>query len=448
MAEKDLTEASEIDRICTVVPGSFSVFAALLVGLSVCLFKKLQTQSFYLVVLQNLSEMVFNLSIIGFYHPPVHGNWQCQFQGWLINYGIMSSIFFSGTIAGHMYLTIKMTRYKLTNHKLLIIASVIALLSGGIAAIPFSTHQYEDLNANCWLAEGEYGTSVTYGIVMRFATHYCLIWLTCIFCAFCYIAIVRYVQDIKEQLRGSVLSSRKGPSEMEKTIYRLQYYPGTSLPVSLSLCLYVLLTLSLSLSLSDLDVRMVWNHDVSTLHFHVPFQTSPDLGSLHRPRDLEHTRPPEWDCLLLGLTSFSFFSALTDHCLSLTHSVCPLPCVSIGRCGSLGANSSVLRTTFSGWRLDRTKLCEPLEGNHSRIKSGLLSTITLSNCRRPVVMIVRHDLSLPQSLGSHCRSGSPLDCYHGHRRPRLTCVRSPPVQGKKQSLLTIQMTKRTQLLIR
>jgi hypothetical protein len=84
-------------------------------------------------------------------------------------------------------------------------------------------------------------------------------------------------------------------------------------------------SLCLCLSLSDLDVRMVWNHDVSTLHFHVPFQTSPDLGSLHRPRDLEHTRPPEWDCLLLGLTSssFSFFSALTDHCLSL--SLTPLP---------------------------------------------------------------------------------------------------------------------------
>lgn len=232
MAEKDLTEASEIDRICTVVPGSFSVFAALLVGLSVLLFKKLQTHSFYLVVFQNISEMIFNMSIIGFYHPPVHGNWQCQFQGWLVNYGIMSSIFFSGTIAAHMYLTIKVRGYKLTNMRLLYLSTCIVLVSAGIAAIPFSTNQYEDLNANCWLAEGEYGTSVTNGIIMRFATHYGLIWLTCIFCAFSYVAIVKYVRDIKEQLRNSVLSMTKGPSEMEKTIYRLQYYPGTVIPSS------------------------------------------------------------------------------------------------------------------------------------------------------------------------------------------------------------------------
>jgi uncharacterized membrane protein YciS (DUF1049 family) len=238
MVEKDLTEASEIDRICTIVPGSFSVFAALLVGLSVILFKKLQTQSFYLVVLQNISEMIFNLSIIAFYHPPVHGNWQCQFQGWLINYGIMSSIFFSGAIAGHMYLTIKVRGYKLTNQRLLYLGIFVVLLSTGIAAIPFSTHQYEDLNANCWLAEGEYGTSVTHGIIMRFATHYGLIWATCIFCAFCYVAIVKYVQEIKKQLRNSVLSSNKGPSEMEKTIYRLQYYPGPSFLPLLFLFVY------------------------------------------------------------------------------------------------------------------------------------------------------------------------------------------------------------------
>jgi hypothetical protein len=169
---------------------------------------------------------MFNLSIIAFYHPPVHGNWQCQFQGWFINYGIMSSIFFSGAISGHMYLTIKLRGYKFTNEKLIKLTVGIVLLAGGIAAIPYSTHQYEDLEANCWLAEGEYDTTVRNGTIMRFATHYGIIWVICIFCAWCYITIFKYVKELRDQLRSSVLRSNATPTEMERTVYRLMYYPG------------------------------------------------------------------------------------------------------------------------------------------------------------------------------------------------------------------------------
>jgi hypothetical protein len=104
---KELSRYDQIDRICTVIPGTMSCFGTLVITLSVLLFSKLRTETFFLVTLQSISEMIFNLSIIAFYNPPSHGHWQCQFQGWVINYGIMSSIFFSGAIAGHMFYMIR-----------------------------------------------------------------------------------------------------------------------------------------------------------------------------------------------------------------------------------------------------------------------------------------------------------------------------------------------------
>ena len=84
-----------------VIPGCFSVVAALMITLTVIMFKKMRTLIFGLVIiLQSLSEMIFNLSLIIFWHPPgkyifhlildvftiilVHGNWQCKFQGYLL----------------------------------------------------------------------------------------------------------------------------------------------------------------------------------------------------------------------------------------------------------------------------------------------------------------------------------------------------------------------------
>ena len=99
---KELSKYDEIDRLCTIIPGSMSCLGTLIICISILLFKKLQTETFLLVCFQSISEMIFNLSIIGFYNPPSHGHWQCQFQGWVVDYGIISSIFFSGTIAGHM----------------------------------------------------------------------------------------------------------------------------------------------------------------------------------------------------------------------------------------------------------------------------------------------------------------------------------------------------------
>ena len=82
-----------------VIPGCFSVVAALMITLTVIMFKKMRTLIFGLVILQSLSEMIFNLSLIIFWNPPgkyifplildvftiilVHGNWQCKFQGYL-----------------------------------------------------------------------------------------------------------------------------------------------------------------------------------------------------------------------------------------------------------------------------------------------------------------------------------------------------------------------------
>lgn len=53
-----------------VIPGCFSVMAAVMISLTIVMFKKLRTLTFELVALQSISEMIFNLSIITFWNPP------------------------------------------------------------------------------------------------------------------------------------------------------------------------------------------------------------------------------------------------------------------------------------------------------------------------------------------------------------------------------------------
>lgn len=125
-------------------------------------------------------------------------------------------------------------------------------MAGGIAAVPYSTGQYEDLGGYCWLAaQGAYDTSVKWGIVMRFATHYGIIWSVCIFCAWCHITILRYVQKVREALRQSALSVTNERSEVEKTVYRLQYYPGFC-------SLYMLR----NFSISYFDILLAWDYSL------------------------------------------------------------------------------------------------------------------------------------------------------------------------------------------
>jgi hypothetical protein len=147
-----------------------------------------------------------------------------------------------------------------------ILTLTIVFVAAGIAAIPYSTGQYEDLGANCWLAaQGEYDTRVKWGIVMRFATHYGVIWSVCIFCAWCYITIFRYVQEVREALRQSALSVTNERSEVERTVYRLQYYPGPSLILLLRAFLSLAhITPSLNF-FSNPHLLLVGNHCLSLL---------------------------------------------------------------------------------------------------------------------------------------------------------------------------------------
>jgi hypothetical protein len=223
---KDLSWGSEVDRSCMAIPGCFSVFLSVIVVSSVVLFKKLRTQTFYLVVLQVIAESVFNFSIIAFYNPPVHGSWQCQFQGWISHFGMLSSIFFSGAIAGHMHLSIKKRNYRFTQATQIKLTVAIIVVAASIAAIPYSTHQYDDMGVKCWIAEGEYDTSVRNGTIMRFATLFVIVWVVCIFCAWSYKTVFQYVQQLKAQLKTNIRQNQE-PCNLERTVYRLQYYPGT-----------------------------------------------------------------------------------------------------------------------------------------------------------------------------------------------------------------------------
>lgn len=222
-----LTSSQQLDRLCSTIPASFSVFFDLLVIISILCFLKLHTQAFYILFLQTCCEFLFNMNRLIFYIPPEDGTILCSFQGWYSGFTTISSTLFTCLISSHMYLIITKRNYSLSNRELAQVSCGIILLAAVLGAIPLSTNQFGNIGLSCAILEdGSNHTSRPIGIAMRYTLYYGIVWGVSLYCIWAYMTIYQYVMKVQQELQGNVTSPNRRPSDIEVTVYRLRYYPG------------------------------------------------------------------------------------------------------------------------------------------------------------------------------------------------------------------------------
>lgn len=212
--------------ILTSIP---SLIGGCLVFLSFFLFPKLHNPTFYLVLSMTIAETLFPLGWCMFYFPPKDNTWQCNLQGWWIQFFPVAAIYFSFLIAVHIYLLIVMPRYRLTTPTLVKACLGVITLSLICSLVPLITKQYGNLGYSCWitLGDGDDDQEEKVGFAMRFGLEYAQVWAICLCNGILYFKILSYFKTIKERNRQSVLQGlHSGPDRVEQAILRLQYYPA------------------------------------------------------------------------------------------------------------------------------------------------------------------------------------------------------------------------------
>jgi hypothetical protein len=224
-----LSESDKIGQWTMFIPSLASFIGGIFILVTFFSFQKLRTLTISLLILQTFSEMIFNLSHnILFFNPPSDGTIMCNLQGWLISFSRMSSIFYSGIMSAHMYMVIRRRgNYELTVPLLKNIIIVVHVVAAILASIPFATNQYSDIGPKCWIAENENGRNRRNGNIMRFTTHYNIIWFVCICCTYVYRDIHKYIKSINRGLREhSISGTSMSCDKILHTLNLLKFYPG------------------------------------------------------------------------------------------------------------------------------------------------------------------------------------------------------------------------------
>jgi hypothetical protein len=224
MAPKGLSRAALIDWYCMFVPSAVSLAACVYMFVTYVMFKRIRTPAVNLVMLQTLAEVFLCLSHnLAFYNPPATGTDACRFQGWFINFSLLSSLMFTAAISGYMNATLRRNRreVELNAKNLTLLSAVIFGSSGFCAALPLISDQYVDLGPRCWIAENEDGRDRKAGVIYRFATHYGVIWVLNIYLFVCFYEVIKYLRE-----NASQRAARGDNQQIQRTIRILMYYPS------------------------------------------------------------------------------------------------------------------------------------------------------------------------------------------------------------------------------
>jgi magnesium-transporting ATPase (P-type) len=188
------------------------------------MFKRIRTPAVNLVMLQTSAEALFCLSHnMAFYNPPETDTDLCRFQGWLINFSLLSSLMFTTSISVYMKATLSRNRreVELNAKNLTTLCVVIFSFASFCASLPFISDQYADLGPKCWIAENEEGRNRKLGVIYRFATHYGIIWALNICLFVCYYEVIKYLRENANQR-----AARGDDRQIQRTIRILMYYPS------------------------------------------------------------------------------------------------------------------------------------------------------------------------------------------------------------------------------
>jgi hypothetical protein len=223
MPPKELSDDALLEWYCMFVPGCVSLAACVYMLSTYAMFKSVRTPAVNLVMLQTVAELLFCLSQnVAFYQPPPTDTPLCDFQGWLINLSLLSSIMFTASISGYMNMTLRRARRQiaLSRKNLTILAVGVFGFSGLCAALPFITDQYVELGPRCWIAEDEEGRDRNAGVTYRFII-IVIIWFLNGFIFVCYYEVIKYLRETVDQ--RTKLGYDK---QLQRTIGILMYYPS------------------------------------------------------------------------------------------------------------------------------------------------------------------------------------------------------------------------------
>lgn len=226
MAGMELNNRDQIIWYCLYVPACVSLVSSLWVLLSYGMFRKLQTPTMRLVMLQAVTHVLLSLcNNVAFYKVPSTGTMACNFQGWSLSFCFVCTVFAAAAISVYMLLTIeRKRRISLSWKRLVVLAAGIVVFSAALAAAPFITDQFGYIGSRCWIQESGDNERRQNGTILRFAGYFAVVWLCNIIIVWSYYRVIRYVRYLD---RNNILSVRA--QFIHRTVNVLLMYPGNIL---------------------------------------------------------------------------------------------------------------------------------------------------------------------------------------------------------------------------
>lgn len=222
--------------------------AGIMILSSFFFIEKIRTYTFGLIFVMTAAEVISRAAYVANFNPPNTGSLLCYSQAFIIQYFISLSMYYSLTVAGHMYSLIAARQvYRMTKQlfiRMVTIPMVVALVG---ACIPFATAQYGNIGAFCWILieqstddenDSDDEAFRDSGYAMRVSLMHGQIWVIYLLNTFFYIRIYLYNGIVgrvsshkvsRSTADGAKLSNVSNTSSKEdsvtKTIRILQYYP-------------------------------------------------------------------------------------------------------------------------------------------------------------------------------------------------------------------------------
>jgi uncharacterized membrane protein len=221
----DLNRRDQIIWYCLYVPACASLASSLWVLLSYGLFKKLQTPTMRLVMIQAVTHVILSIcNNVAFYNVPSTGTMACDFQGWSLSFCFVWTVLAALAISVYMLLTIeRKRRISLSWKRLLKLTVAQVVFSALLASAPFITDQFGYIGARCWIQESGSPTRRQNGTILRFAGYFVVVWVCNIVIVWSYYRVIRYVHFLDS---NNILSVRA--QFIHRTVNVLLMYPGNS----------------------------------------------------------------------------------------------------------------------------------------------------------------------------------------------------------------------------
>ncbi|GMH63433.1 hypothetical protein TrST_g1633 [Triparma strigata] len=193
----------------TLTLSAVSFIGASLIIVSYVLFPPLRTNSFTLVTLMSLADILVIISY--FLGDPTSGTGLCTFQGLLQQFAELSSILWSTIIAWTLYTAVVHRRdTSKMLHKFVVVGFGVPFL---LALFPLTTTSYDNTGAWCWITADDVA-----GQLWRWLIFYGPLWSAIGFNSYS-------VYIVRKGLKSAFAGADEMPKKYKDLINKLKWYP-------------------------------------------------------------------------------------------------------------------------------------------------------------------------------------------------------------------------------